>query len=107
ESIPPMQAALAAGAVALATLLALACARTRPWWLVGWLWYVGMLVPVLGLVQVGMQARADRYTYLPLVGLAIAVAWGARDNYMVHFYAARSRLVARRLDEAEQQFREA
>jgi predicted Zn-dependent protease len=43
---------------------------------IGWLWFLGMLVPVIGLVQVGAQARADRYTYLPLIGLAIAVAWG-------------------------------
>jgi len=51
----------------------------RPYLLVGWLWYLGMLLPVIGLVQVGMQARADRYMYLPLVGLCIAVAWGAAD----------------------------
>jgi protein O-mannosyl-transferase len=49
----------------------------------GWLWYLGMLVPVIGLVQVGSQAQADRYTYLPQIGLAIALAWGAT-------YAARS-----------------
>jgi len=53
--------------------------RSRPYLLVGWLWYVGTLAPVLGLVQVGMQARADRYMYLPLIGLSIALAWGAAD----------------------------
>ncbi len=58
---------------------ALALARSRGYLLVGWLWYLGMLVPVSGLVQVGLQARADRYTYLPQVGIAIAVAWGACD----------------------------
>jgi tetratricopeptide (TPR) repeat protein len=79
EAILPAEVALAGAAIALATALALACVRSRPYALVGWLWYVGTLVPVLGLVQVGMQARADRYTYLPLVGLAIAVAWGLRD----------------------------
>jgi tetratricopeptide (TPR) repeat protein len=57
----------------------LAAARRRPWLLVGWLWYLGMLLPVLGLVQVGLQARADRYTYLPQIGLALALAWGACD----------------------------
>ena len=46
-----------------------------PWALTGWLWYLGMLVPVIGLVQVGGQARADRYTYLPQIGLVIAIAW--------------------------------
>jgi tetratricopeptide (TPR) repeat protein len=61
------------------TLAAAAAWRRRPYLLVGWLWFLGMLVPTLGLVQVGVQAHADRYTYLPLTGLAIAVAWGAPD----------------------------
>jgi tetratricopeptide (TPR) repeat protein len=51
----------------------------RPYLLVGWLWYLGMLVPVIGLLQVGNQARADRYTYLPQLGLYVMVAWGALD----------------------------
>jgi len=46
---------------------------------VGWLWYLGTLVPVIGLVQVGEQALADRYTYLPLIGLFIMLSWGAHD----------------------------
>src|SRR5262249_41178493 len=46
---------------------------------VGWLWFVGTLVPVLGLVQVGSQALADRYTYIPLIGLFILGVWGAAD----------------------------
>lgn len=46
---------------------------------VGWLWYLGTLVPVIGLVQVGAQAMADRYTYVPLIGLFIMIAWGAAD----------------------------
>jgi hypothetical protein len=46
---------------------------------VGWLWFLGMLVPTIELVQVGSQALADRYMYLPLAGLAIALAWGAAD----------------------------
>jgi tetratricopeptide (TPR) repeat protein len=53
------------------------------WWrrylFVGWFWYVGMLVPVVGLVQVGAQARADRYTYLTQIGLYIMIAWGLKD----------------------------
>ena len=53
--------------------------RKRPYLLVGWLWFMGMLVPVIGLLQVGNQARADRYTYLPQIGLYIMVAWGAVD----------------------------
>jgi tetratricopeptide (TPR) repeat protein len=70
------------GSIALLTLvsaLVLRWARTLPYLAVGWLWYLGTLVPMIGLVQVGLQARADRYMYLPLVGLAIAVAWGAAD----------------------------
>ena len=54
-------------------------ARRRPYLAVGWLWFLGTLVPVIGLVQVGAQAMADRYTYVPLIGLFIALAWGARD----------------------------
>ena len=50
--------------------------RKSPYLLVGWLWYLGMLLPVIGLVQVGTQSMADRYTYLPQIGLCIAVAWG-------------------------------
>jgi tetratricopeptide (TPR) repeat protein len=71
-----------AGAVALlaaVTALALWQARRRPYLVVGWLWYLGALVPVIGLVQVGGQARADRYTYLPLVGIFVAVVWGVAD----------------------------
>jgi tetratricopeptide (TPR) repeat protein len=51
-------------------------ARPHTYFLVGWLWYLGTLVPVIGLVQVGKQAMADRYTYIPLTGLFIMVAWG-------------------------------
>jgi tetratricopeptide (TPR) repeat protein len=47
--------------------------------LVGWLWFIGTLVPVIGLVQVGGQAMADRYTYIPIIGLFIMVAWGGAD----------------------------
>jgi Tfp pilus assembly protein PilF len=62
--------------LAVATAVFLRPWRTRPQLAVGWLWYVGTLVPVIGLVQVGQQARADRYMYLPLIGLAMVVAWG-------------------------------
>jgi hypothetical protein len=62
--------------LAAATWLALRGAAHRPHIAVGWLWYLATLAPVLGLIQVGAQARADRYTYLPLIGISIAVAWG-------------------------------
>lgn len=52
----------------------------RPYLIVGWAWYLVMLVPVIGLVQVGMQARADRYTYLPMLGVVLAVTWLLQDG---------------------------
>jgi protein O-mannosyl-transferase len=58
------------------TALALRTYRTAPFLAVGWLWYLGTLVPVIGLVQVGGQGMADRYTYVPLIGIFVAVAWG-------------------------------
>ena len=50
-----------------------------PYLAVGWLWYLITLLPVIGLIQVGAQARADRYTYIPMIGLAIALVWGISD----------------------------
>ncbi len=81
--IYPMPHALAAWPVAAAVcaLVAIsvpvvASAGRAPYLLVGWLWYLGTLLPVSGLVQVGAQARADRYTYVPLIGIFIMVAFG-------------------------------
>jgi tetratricopeptide (TPR) repeat protein len=73
--------AVLAGSVLLAAVsaLALRLARRRPYLLVGWLWYLGMLFPVIGLVQVGVQGMADRYAYLPLVGFSLAFVWAAAD----------------------------
>lgn len=53
--------------------------QRRPYLLVGWLWFLGTLVPVIGLVKVGSQAMADRYTYVPLIGIFVMVAYGGRD----------------------------
>src|SRR5437773_3497049 len=61
------------------TAIAIALRKQRPYLITGWLWYLGMLVPVIGLVQVGWQGRADRYTYLPQIGLYIAITWGIAD----------------------------
>ena len=55
--------------------------RKRPYLAVGWFWYFGTLVPVIGLVQVGSQAMADRYTYIPLIGLFIIIVWGAAEIF--------------------------
>jgi tetratricopeptide (TPR) repeat protein len=79
---PPQTSAglalLALAGLAGLTILAARAWRRHPYLLVGWLWFVIMLVPVIGLVQVGDQAMADRYTYLPLIGLFLAAAWGAQ-----------------------------
>ena len=55
--------------------------RRRPYLLVGWLWFLGMLVPVIGLMQIGAHSRADRYNYLSQIGLSIALAWGVWSIY--------------------------
>jgi tetratricopeptide (TPR) repeat protein len=72
--------AAAAALLALLSALALAGWRRRPYLLVGWLWFLGMLVPMLGLVQVGIQPHADRYLYLPQIGLAIALVFFASNE---------------------------
>ncbi|MEO6196456.1 MAG: hypothetical protein ABIS20_25835 [Thermoanaerobaculia bacterium] len=75
-AIPAWQVAAATALLAALTALATWKARRAPWLLVGWLWFLGTLVPVIGLVQVGRQAMADRYTYLPSIGLFVAIVWG-------------------------------
>jgi protein O-mannosyl-transferase len=74
--IPTWKAAAAALLIAGLTALAAWRWRKEPWLLVGWLWFLGTLVPVIGLVQVGRQAMADRYTYIPSIGLFLAICWG-------------------------------
>jgi protein O-mannosyl-transferase len=71
------QVATAAVVLVAITAAVVVLRRRCPYLLVGWFWYVGMLVPVIGLVQVGLQSMADRYTYLPQIGLCMAIAWGA------------------------------
>lgn len=66
---------LSAATVVCVTGAALAYAKTKPYFLVGWLWFLGMLVPTVGLVQVSEQAMADRYSYLPSIGLLVAAVW--------------------------------
>ena len=74
-ALPVAEVVAASLTLALVTLIAFWFGRRRPYLLVGWLWFLGMLVPVIGLVQVGDQAWADRYTYLPLIGLFVAIVW--------------------------------
>jgi tetratricopeptide (TPR) repeat protein len=77
--LPVWEIISAALLLVCATAAAITIRRQRPYLLTGWLWYLGMLVPVIGLVQVGWQGRADRYTYLPQIGLYVAVAWAVAD----------------------------
>jgi tetratricopeptide (TPR) repeat protein len=76
NTLPLWQVAGAALVLAGITVLAIKAAKNRPYLAVGWFWYLGTLAPVIGLVQVGSQAMADRYTYIPLIGLFIMIAWG-------------------------------
>jgi tetratricopeptide (TPR) repeat protein len=73
---PLWEVALAALFLLTVSVLVLARRRNRPYLAVGWFWYLGTLVPVIGLVQVGMQAIADRYTYVPLIGIFVMAVWG-------------------------------
>ena len=74
---PPWQVLLAGGFLCGISVLIIMKRGRHPCLLVGWMWYVGTLVPVIGLVQVGAQSIADRYTYIPAVGVLILVIWGA------------------------------
>jgi hypothetical protein len=58
------------------TLISVKSYKSRPWFPVGWFWFLGTLIPVIGFVQVGAQSMADRYTYVPAIGLFIIFAWG-------------------------------
>ncbi len=75
----PLWQAAGAGLLLLAITVLMIWLCRRGYTVVGWLWYVGTLVPVVGLVQVGLQSHADRYTYVPLIGIFIVIAWGAAD----------------------------
>ncbi len=79
DTYSPVSARVLAAAAAFVavTLLAFRARAAKPWLFVGWAWYVGMLVPVIGIVQVGAQWMADRYAYLPVIGLYVAAVFGA------------------------------
>jgi len=75
--------------ILIITILIMFNSKKNPYLFMGWLWYIGTLVPVIGLVQVGSQSMADRYTYVPLVGLFIIAAWGLGDIYSRRWYVGR------------------
>ena len=70
---------LASAFLLTVSAIAIFLRKKRPYVLTGWFWYVGMLVPVIGIVQIGEQGHADRYTYLPQIGLFLLIVWGAAD----------------------------
>ncbi len=76
---PAWQIGLAALLLVLISLGALLRLKRQPWFATGWFWYLGTLVPVIGIVQVGAQAMADRYTYIPLIGIFLCLVWGAAE----------------------------
>ena len=75
NSLALWQVILAVMILLAITFIVIRMRRTRPYLLIGWLWFLGTMVPVIGLIQVGSQAMADRYTYIPSIGLYIAVVW--------------------------------
>ena len=79
DAVPTEQWASAGLLLVGISILVVSASRRWGYLAVGWFWYLGTLVPVIGLVQVGMQAMADRYTYLPLIGLFLMAVWGAAD----------------------------
>ena len=79
DTLPMWKIAGAALLLIAITTVAVRARRKRPYLIVGWLWYLISLLPVIGLFQVGMQAMADRFTYVPGIGLFIIIAWGATD----------------------------
>jgi tetratricopeptide (TPR) repeat protein len=89
ESLPLWQPLAAAALLLILSAVALGSVRHRPHFFVGWFWFVGTLIPVIGLIQAGHQAMADRYVYIPLIGISIAVSWGIGE---LPFVAARRRV---------------
>src|SRR5215831_11152218 len=79
DRLPLLQVTGALALLVATSLVVISLRRTKPYLVTGWLWYLGMLVPVIGVVQVGEQAHADRYTYLPQIGLYIMIAWTVGD----------------------------
>jgi protein O-mannosyl-transferase len=79
DGLPPWKVALAGILLAVFSAAALWQRGKRPWLLLGWLWYLGMLAPMTGILQVGGFAHADRYTYLPQIGIYVAVTWLAAE----------------------------
>jgi len=81
EAVAPLPLAGAILLLGAITVIAVRSVRSQPYLFMGWFWYVGTMVPVLGLVQTGSHAMADRFVYLPLVGILIVVGWGGGELF--------------------------
>ncbi len=77
--LPALDIVLAAAFLATISTLAILLWKDRPYWLVGWLWFLGVLAPMIGLIQVGGQSMADRFSYIPSIGIFIIVCWTVDD----------------------------
>ena len=73
DDLPVLMSALLLAAVSLVVLL---CLKRYPWFATGWFWFLGTLVPVIGIIQSGGQAMADRFTYIPLIGVFLGLVLG-------------------------------
>lgn len=89
ESPPVWQVIASGAALVMITAVVLGLVRTRPYLAVGWSWYLVTILPVIGIIQVGDQSHADRYMYIPMVGLSVMLAWGAADVWQ-HWPKTRS-----------------
>jgi tetratricopeptide (TPR) repeat protein len=99
-SVSAGEIAVAVGIILLVSAAAVVLTRKHPYLPVGWFWYLGMLVPVIGLVQVGVQARADRYTYLPLIGIFIGICWGTATLWQTFANAPSRKMIQTALGSA-------
>ncbi len=81
SSLPPLKTIGAGFLIIIITIVAIKLRKQNPYIIIGWLWFIGTLVPVIGLIQVGSQAMADRYTYVPLIGLFVIISWGMLDIF--------------------------
>lgn len=87
---PPWWQVVGAGLFLVAVTASVVALRRRPYFFVGWFWYLGTMVPVIGIIQVGPQAMADRYTYVPLIGVFMMVSWALADLVAAAPRAARA-----------------
>jgi protein O-mannosyl-transferase len=94
DRLPPLEVTVAIALLGAISLVAIYLRRTKPYLVTGWFWYLGMLVPVIDLVQVGEQAHADRYTYLPQIGLYIMIAWTVGDLVLQSGWRVRRQFLA-------------